>query len=58
MLTLYIGIGYFCCSFQSIWKGATQFQKRRERIENINNVLQKGPSSCNFLMEEKNDTII
>ncbi len=58
IILLYIGIGYFCCSFQSIWKGATQFQKRRERIENINNVLQKGPSSCNVLMEEKNDTII
>lgn len=58
IILLYIGIGCFCYSFQSIWKTTTLFQKSKEKIENINNALQNIPSNTNILIKEKNDTII
>ena len=57
IVLLYLGIGYFCYNFQSIWK-AVLFPTNEESVENIYDSSKLIPDSTNVLMEESNDTII
>ena len=57
IVLLYLGIGYFCYNFQSIWK-AVLFPTSEEYVENIHDSSILIPDSTNVLTEENNDTII
>lgn len=54
---LYIGIGYFCFNYQSLWEKLI-LSSDIESIEKSNNIPQQSLDSINILIEEKNDTII
>ena len=57
IISLYIGIGYFCFNYQFFWEKTIQ-SSEMEYIEKSNNIPQHSLDSINILIEEKNDTII
>ena len=57
IIFLYIGIGYFCFNYQSLWEKLI-LSSDIESIEKSNNIPQQSLDSINILIEEKNDTII
>lgn len=57
IILLYIGIGYFCFNYQSLWE-RTIPPSSMESIEQSNNIPQQSLDSINILIKEKNDTII